>query len=96
MDSEKLPDNHQHHNHSNCNETITCQDCLDALQMVIDNEEEPSDSFKQHLKDCLPCLEKYNLDKAIKDILHKKCNKKELPAGLVDSIKARIIDNVKG
>ena len=95
MESEKLPENSDtHHKHSNnCNGTITCKDCLDVLDMVIDQEESPTDAFKQHLRDCLPCLEKYNLDKAIKEILHKRCNHQELPPGLVDSIKLRIFDN---
>lgn len=85
------------HSHSEgCNGTITCKECLEVLHMVIDHEQEPSETFKQHLRDCLPCLEKYNLDKTIKEILHEKRNYKTLPDGLVENIKARIINNVKG
>ena len=76
----------------NCNQTITCKDCLDVLNEVIDNEQHPTDAFKQHLKDCLPCLEKYNLDKAIKEVLQKKCNKGTPPEDLVQNIKQRIIN----
>lgn len=83
----------KNHLHTDCNATITCKDCLDVLNMVIDHEEKPTDAFNQHLKDCLPCLEKYNLDKAIKEVLQNKCKNTNPPQDLINSIKDRILKN---
>jgi len=63
--------------------------------MVIDKETDANEEFKQHLKDCLPCLEKYNLDSAIKEVLAKKCDQHEPPQKLVHEIKDKIFNNVE-
>ena len=68
-------------------------DCLELLNLVLDsaatNEEEGV--FKEHLKKCMPCYEKYNLDRTIKKLLQEKCCGKKVPEGLAASIRSKVI-----
>ncbi|MEM6358853.1 MAG: zf-HC2 domain-containing protein [Bacteroidota bacterium] len=68
-------------------------DCLELLNLVLDSaaSEEEKESFKEHLKQCMPCYEKYSLDMAIKKLIQEKCCGKHVPEGLVASIRAKVI-----
>ncbi|MEM1407888.1 MAG: zf-HC2 domain-containing protein [Bacteroidota bacterium] len=68
-------------------------DCLELLNLVLDSaaSEEEKECFKEHLKNCMPCYEKYSLDMAIKKLIKEKCCGKHVPEGLVESIRAKVI-----
>ncbi len=68
-------------------------DCLELLNLVLDSaaSSEQEKYFKEHLKHCLPCYEKYNLDMAIKKLIKEKCCGKQIPEGLVASIRSKVI-----
>lgn len=68
-------------------------DCLKLLNLVLDSAATPEEekNFKEHLKKCMPCYEKYNLDMAIKKLIQEKCCGKQVPEGLVASIRSQVI-----
>lgn len=82
---------------SNSTESMNDQndktDCLELLNLVLDSaaSTEEQESFKEHLKQCMPCYEKYNLDMAIKRLIQEKCCGKHVPEGLAASIRSKVI-----
>ncbi|SDK41890.1 hypothetical protein SAMN05421823_102687 [Catalinimonas alkaloidigena] len=66
--------------------------CFELLHIVIDGEATPEEVefFNLHAKECMPVYETYQLDVAIKKVLCHKVKKKEVPVGLVDSIRSKI------
>ena len=68
--------------------------CLDILNMVLDGEatEEQKIYLNAHIDACLPCLNDYNLEKEIKNLLQSKCSKVEVPAGLAEAIKSKLAE----
>lgn len=71
-------------------------ECLKMLQQILDGEATTAqkDHFlKHHLEECMPCYKNYHLEVAIRELLKTKCNS-EAPQDLVDSIKAKIIQNM--
>ena len=73
---------------------ITCQRCLELLQLITDGEATPEEEtqFHKHIDECLPCYETYNLEKSIKEMIQTKLEKKQVPEDLIRSIKSKIKD----
>jgi mycothiol system anti-sigma-R factor len=69
--------------------------CLEILNLVLDEEATPEqrEYFKQHLENCLPYYEIYQLDKTLKDRIKKSCCGKDVPHDLIESIKTKISEN---
>ncbi len=67
-------------------------ECLRILHLVLDGEanQEETAIFQEHLQNCMPYYEIYNLDQVIRDRLKKNCKDKRLPAELKEEIKSRI------
>ena len=70
-------------------------DCLELLNLVLDQEASPGQykHFEEHLKNCMPCYEKYNIDVAIKKMIREKCADRRVPSGLVETIRAKVLNN---
>lgn len=71
---------------------ISCQRCLELLQLITDGEAslEEERQFRKHIDECLPCFETYNLEQSIKQMLRSKLEKKQVPEDLIQSIKEKI------
>jgi len=69
-----------------------CTEYLDLIDLVLDGEAQRSQEvyLKRHLKMCLKCLERYNLDQELKKLIQLKLASKEVPTGLADAIKTKI------
>ena len=69
-----------------------CKRCLELLEMIVDGEANPEqeERFHQHINDCLPCYESYNLEASIKELIQTKIEKKSVPQDLIASIKSKI------
>jgi mycothiol system anti-sigma-R factor len=69
--------------------------CLEILNLVLDEEATPEqrEYFKNHLENCLPYYEIYQLDKTLKDKIKSTCCGKDVPNDLVESIKLKISEN---
>ena len=67
-------------------------ECLETLQLILDNEasSEQLAYFQAHLDECLPCLESYNLEVTIRQVLHDKIRKVPVPTDLIETIKGKI------
>ena len=71
---------------------ISCQRCLELLEMITDGEASPEEEkqFRKHIDECLPCYESFNLEQSIKEMLQTKLEKKPVPDDLIKSIKQKI------
>ncbi len=72
-----------------------CQEskkCIEMLQIILDGEasEEEQQYFLNHVEECAPCYQYYNLEKTIRLVLKQKIEKKPIPEDLIESIKAKI------
>jgi len=73
---------------------ISCQRCLELLQLITDGEASPEEEkqFRTHVDECLPCYEAFNLEQSIKEMLQTKLEKKQVPEDLIRMIKRKIRD----
>ena len=46
--------------------------------------------FHNHLEKCMPCYERYDLDKAVRDLIRSRCKETQVPEGLVESIQMQV------
>ena len=70
-----------------------CSEYKELIQLVIDNEASSQEEsyLRRHLKLCLKCLESYEIDVELKEILRLKLEKKEVPSGLAETIRSKLI-----
>ncbi len=66
------PDGHSHDN-------VSDEECVDFLERIVyflDNELDRSDcaAVQLHLDSCNPCLEKYDLQRTVKQIVARSCS----------------------
>lgn len=68
-----------------------CQEILERVFFFIDNELEQADcqQIQQHLDDCGPCLEKYDLERTVKALVQRSCSE-HAPETLRDRVLLRI------
>jgi len=71
---------------------ITCDECLDRLYELLDGELDESDAalVREHIEECLTCLEEYGLADAIKERVRRVCGSDRAPADLHQKIRARL------
>ncbi|GAA2215869.1 mycothiol system anti-sigma-R factor [Nonomuraea monospora] len=69
-----------------------CREVLDKVYTYLDGELTEGDvaEIRVHLDECSPCLKEYDLDKAIKALVHKHCGCDPVPADLRSKVLARI------
>lgn len=69
-----------------------CTDYLELIQDLVDNESTRKEEvyLRRHLKMCLKCLDKLNLDVELKKALKHKLQNQPVPVGLADSIRKKI------
>ena len=72
------------------------RECMEMLQLIVDGEaslEQKEHFLMHHLEECMPCYKNYHLEVAIRQLLKNKCTG-QAPQDLVDSIKAKVIQNL--
>ena len=72
------------------------RECMEMLQLIVDGEashEQKEHFLMHHLEECMPCYKSYHLEVAIRQLLKNKCTG-QAPQDLVDSIKAKVIQNL--
>ena len=69
-----------------------CQKLVDILELIIDKEATPEEEnfFKTHIEGCVPCLDHYEIDEAMYQLIKDNLQKKECKAHLLDTIKSEI------
>lgn len=68
------------------------QKCLHILEVILDDESTPDEERKyfEHIDKCWTCFQNYNLEKAIRELIKTKIEKKQVPEDLVQQIKLKI------
>ncbi|GAB3598673.1 mycothiol system anti-sigma-R factor [Angustibacter peucedani] len=69
-----------------------CSEVLDRVYEYLDNEMGELDcaKIKQHLDECGPCLQEYDLDLALKALIRRSCACEAAPEELRTRILTRI------
>ena len=70
----------------------TCTEVLDQLYAYLDGElgAPDCDKIAQHLDECGPCLQEYDLDEVVKQLVHKHCGHDLVPTELRAKVLIRI------
>ena len=76
--------------------TGNCKDIdkyLFILRQVLDDESSPEDAtyLSDHLSNCSCCLEAYQLEQNVRELLKAKLEQREVPTGLANTIRAKIL-----
>lgn len=68
-----------------------CSEALSRMMWFIDNELDQADcaQIQSHLDECAPCLDRYNLERAVKTLVSKSCGE-TAPDGLRERIHLQI------
>lgn len=68
-----------------------CAEVLERMFFFIDNEMEQADwrEIQQHLDECGPCLEKYDLERTVKALVARSCSE-HAPEQLRERVLLRI------
>ena len=74
---------------SECSEE---QRCLDVLELILDDEASPEEEeiYFGHVQKCWPCFQNYNLEKAIRELIKTKIEKRAVPLDLEQRIRSEI------
>ena len=72
-----------------------CKDCLCKLNLVLDGEgtEEEIQYLQNHIEECAPCYNHYNIEKSVKEVIKHKIEQRPVPPNLIDSIRGNINKN---
>lgn len=68
-----------------------CAEVLERMFFFIDNEMDQADcrEIEQHLDECGPCLEKYDLERTVKALVARSCSE-HAPENLRERVLLRI------
>ncbi len=68
-----------------------CADYLERIVFFLDNELDEADcsEVRVHLDECGPCLEKYDLQRLVKQVVARSCSE-SAPDGLRDRVRIQI------
>ena len=79
------------HTHGNEPTASECADFLEQIVYFLDNELDQADcsAVRMHLDTCNPCLEKYDLQRTVKQVVARSCSE-PAPAELRERVMLRI------
>jgi len=65
-----------------------CEHVLEQVYQFIDNELDTasSDAIRQHLVACEPCLDRFDVEQAVKSLVAKCCGGETAPTQLRDKV----------
>lgn len=68
-----------------------CADYLERIVYLLDNELDEADCVvvQTHLRECGPCLERYDLQRTVKAVVARSCSE-SAPDGLRERVRLRI------
>jgi mycothiol system anti-sigma-R factor len=71
---------------------MDCGEVLKRVYSFIDNElgSASVDEIRQHLEECGPCLEQFDLERSLKKLVHRSCTGEHAPEGLRERVLLRI------
>jgi anti-sigma factor (TIGR02949 family) len=71
---------------------IECEHVLERVYEFLDHEVDTAtgDEIRAHLTDCEPCLDRYDVEQAVKSLVKRCCGNDKAPAHLRVSIMTKI------
>jgi mycothiol system anti-sigma-R factor len=71
---------------------VDCAEVLKRVYTFIDNELEDAsvEEIRQHLDECGPCLDYFDLERSVKKLVHRSCTGEHAPEGLRERVLLRI------
>lgn len=69
-----------------------CSEVLDHLYEYLDKEmsDDSCAKFREHFDECVPCLEKYGLEAAVKNLVKRCCGSDDVPTDLRSKVMSRL------
>ena len=79
------------HEHGMGSEKEDCVDYIERIVYLIDNELDQADCavVEMHLRECGPCLERYDLQRAVKQLVARSCSE-HAPESLRDRVRLQL------
>jgi len=76
-----------------CENPANCAEALNQIYAYLDGELDMNDldRIREHLADCGPCLQQYDLDIALKALVRRSC-RESAPADLRERILVKITE----
>ncbi|HEY5821945.1 MAG TPA: mycothiol system anti-sigma-R factor [Propionibacteriaceae bacterium] len=76
--------NHANDNHASDPTSQECEIVLERVYEFLDNEldEASGDAIRQHLVDCEPCLDRFDVEQAVKALVNRCCGGDRAPEHL--------------
>ena len=73
-------------------EHMDCSQALYRMMEYVDGEMTADDTrlLAEHLTSCAPCLAEHDLDKVLRDVVHRSCAQEQAPPQLRATIMQRI------
>ena len=73
-----------------------CDEVLEDVYLYLDAECDEVDKarIKQHLHECMPCLQEYGIEQEVKALVHRCCGDEVAPDGLRERLRAKLRDVV--
>ena len=77
---------------SHDDEHIDCSQTMYRMTEYLDGEMTPADSrdIAEHLATCGPCLTEHDLDRVLKELVHRSCGQEQAPPQLRATIMEKI------
>ncbi|MFI5712171.1 mycothiol system anti-sigma-R factor [Kribbella sp. NPDC051620] len=74
------------------NHDVDCSEILERVYVFIDNELEgaSTEEIQQHLDECGPCLDQYDIERCVKKLVHRSCGDDHAPDALRQKILLRL------
>jgi mycothiol system anti-sigma-R factor len=71
---------------------IECEHVLERVYEFLDHEVDTAtgDEIRQHLSDCEPCLDRFDVEQAVKALVHRSCGNDRAPT----SLRLRIVEQL--
>ena len=70
-----------------------CSEYKELVELVLDGEASSTEEtyLKRHLNHCLKCLDSYNVDREIRELIKLKMAKQQVPSDLAETIRQKLI-----
>jgi len=74
--------------------TTECEHVLDRIYEFLDHELDSasSDEIREHLVSCEPCLDRYDVEQAVKALVNRSCGGDKAPSHLRTKVMSKLAE----
>jgi anti-sigma factor (TIGR02949 family) len=75
-------------------DTTECEHVLDRIYEFLDHELDSasSDEIREHLVGCEPCLDRYDVEQAVKALVNRSCGGDKAPSHLRTKVMGKLAE----